>query len=82
MIILHKDEYPALDCEAEVMVDLLEMAGMYVQWYREVDTYAVRLTDVSNHRDPTAEPQTWTTHAPIALNALKGAFHRWSERAN
>lgn len=76
MIRLSKDEEPVLDCEGEVMVDLLELADTYVVWYRSADLYTVRLITLNN--DPTQKFFTSTTHAPDPLVALKGAFHNWS----
>lgn len=82
MIRLGKNEEPALDCEAEVMVDLMELANTYVEWYRSADLYTVRAVDMRGSEPDGDAVRVITTHAPKAINALKGAFANWNRERN
>ena len=81
MYLLSPIETPALDCEAEVMVDLMELASTYIEWYRSHDGYVVRAIDTRNwDKKSNAGVAVTTSEAQDPMSALKGAFASWSKR--
>ena len=78
MILLRGDDVPALDCEAEVMVDLMELAQTYVEWYRGALGYTVRVIDMRGSEPDGDAINVITSDAKDPMVAIKGAFTEWS----
>ena len=74
MIMMSKEEEPTLDCESEVMVDLIKLAGCCLIWYRGHDRYSARILDGRTH-----PARFIASEAVEPLVALKGAFYDWSK---